>query len=186
MRIAAITKFKQGDLYKALKKLGWSQNELARRTGMQPSVLGRYMNLQLKPTEAAAQKIQNALAEAGEYIDVLTCWPDRFTGFNKVPVIEQTKDVPDEILISMMGEQNPQITYEINEEKELLNKALLLLTDRERDIVEDCFLSGISIEEKANKLNVTRSRIRQIVDRATLKLANGMRRLAKKDMSTVL
>jgi len=69
MEITAITKFKHGGLFKALRKLGWSQNELARRTGLSPNWIGQIINLHTRPSRQQADAIQKAFGDAGEYLE---------------------------------------------------------------------------------------------------------------------
>ena len=45
MKIAAIVKIKHGEIWKALETLGWSQSELARQAGLQPTTVGEIINL---------------------------------------------------------------------------------------------------------------------------------------------
>ena len=83
MKVSAITKFKQGDLWGAIKRLGWSQSRLAKEAGLDDGLVGKYINLLKKPTAEIANKIQIALAKHGEYLDVFAIWPENFKGLEQ-------------------------------------------------------------------------------------------------------
>jgi transcriptional regulator with XRE-family HTH domain len=93
MNVAAITRFKQGDVFKAMHKLGWSQKELARRSGLSYGLVCDFLNMKRRPNEESANAIQRALAEENIYIDVTSVWPDSFKGFKKSPKVVQIQDV---------------------------------------------------------------------------------------------
>jgi len=93
MKITAITKFKHGSLWAAIKQLGWTQAELARRTGLHQTQIGTIINLQQRPTEKEANTIQRVLGENGIYFDPTQEWPETFRGLPKRITIEQTKEV---------------------------------------------------------------------------------------------
>lgn len=104
MNITAITRFKHGDVYQLLKKLGWKQSDLAKKTGLHPSSIGGIINLKRRPTLEMARKIQNAFGEAGEFLDILQHWPELFDGNGKSFCIEQTRDID---VLSL--QENPEI-----------------------------------------------------------------------------
>lgn len=93
MRITAITRFKHGDLYAILQRLGWTQSELARKTGITPTKIGAIINLVRRPRIEEADAIQHALGEAGEYLDVLAEWPETFKGIRPGFRYVQSADV---------------------------------------------------------------------------------------------
>lgn len=123
MRIAAITKFKQGTLWGLLKKLGWSQNELSRRTGIGPSQIGCYINLKKKPSKEIADRIQAAFAEAGEAVDVMAIWPESFCGASKSIVIEQMREV-DLIECKNSFSLHPSMLPDMDEANKILKMAI--------------------------------------------------------------
>ena len=123
MRIAAITRFKQGTLWATLKKLGWSQNELSRRTGISASQIGCYINLKKKPSKEVADRIQAAFAEAGEAVDVMAIWPESFRGASKSIVIEQTRDV-DLIDCGNSFSLHPSMLPDMDEANRILKMAI--------------------------------------------------------------
>jgi RNA polymerase sigma factor (sigma-70 family) len=180
MKITAITKLKQGDLWDVMKRLNWNQSELARRTGIAPVVIGEILNLKKKPTEFLLSKIQNAFAEEGEFIDVFSIWPDRFKGFNQRPIIEQTREVSDNVLIGMINEQNPQISYENKEQIDILNKTIVTtLTEREEFVIENIHFSNKSLADIGREMGISRERVREINLKAMGKIKNKLLKINK-------
>lgn len=171
MKVTAITTLKQGDLWEAMKRLNWNQAELARKAGIDQVTIGRILNLRKKPTEFLISKIQNAFAEEGEFIDVFCIWPDRFKGFDQRPVLEQTREIPNDVLIGMLNEQNPQISYETKEQIDILNKAIITtLTEREEFVIESIYFSNKSLVDIGREVGVTGNRIMQIHEKALKKI----------------
>src|SRR5262252_2136361 len=98
MKVTAITRFKQGDLFALLEKLGWNQAELARRTGMNPSTVGNIINMRQRPSLAQARKIYDVFEEAGEFFDLMQVWPEHFKGFPIRIEVVQTQELTEEQL----------------------------------------------------------------------------------------
>ena len=99
MKITAITRYKHGELYSILKRIGWTQSELARQTKISICRIGDIINLVTRPTSDQADAIQKAIGTAGEYLDVLSEWPESFDGLKRGYKREQTSEVPMERLI---------------------------------------------------------------------------------------
>jgi hypothetical protein len=93
MNVTAVTRFKHGDIYQLLKKLNWTQSELARRAVVHPTRISQIINLRKRPSVEIAQKIQNAFGEVGEFLDILAQWPELFKGLESPAVIEQTREI---------------------------------------------------------------------------------------------
>ena len=70
---------------------------------------------------------------------------------------------------------------EVSKRKALLNKAINVLNDREKHIIQDRKLSETpkTLEELSNEYNISRERIRQIEERAFQKLQTEMLSLAR-------
>ena len=70
---------------------------------------------------------------------------------------------------------------EVSKRKALLNKAINVLNDREKHIIQDRKLSETpkTLEELTNEYNISRERIRQIEERAFQKLQTEMLSLAR-------
>ena len=70
---------------------------------------------------------------------------------------------------------------EVSKRKILLNKAINVLNDREKNIIHDRKLSETpkTLEELSQEYNISRERIRQIEERAFQKLQSEMMNLAR-------
>lgn len=159
MRIAAITKLKQGDIYEALKRLGWTQSELSKRSGISQQTLGMIINLKLKPSKEAATRIQEAFAKDGEFVDVWAVWPETFLGFKKAPVIEQIQDVD---FGRIIGQSHTPLLGIVKEERdEAIRELLNTLTEEQRDVMESR-MRGQTLDEIGHRRGVTREWVRQL------------------------
>lgn len=177
MKIAAITRFKQGVLFAALQKLGWTQSELARRAGIHPPHISAYMNLKRVPGEAHARAIQNAFGEAGVFVDVENAWPATFTGLAYAPVVTDIREVDDALLLNAQDESGLSQnalgrTVEFNgvgvdELNHLLED---VLDERERTVMEQRFYEGKTLDEIGRKFKRTRESVRQTQEIALKKL----------------
>lgn len=164
MRITAITKYKHGDLLNVLRKLNWNQAELARRAGVTPGAIGRVINLQCRPSQDLANKIQVAIGEAGVFIDVLEMWPESFRGLAPGFTSEQTADFD----LSQLGWSDglPVAGLSADYDLDKLPQALSTLDERERRVIESRYMDNQTFDQVANKYGVTRERIRQIESKA--------------------
>lgn len=178
MRITAITRYKHGELLAILRRLGWSQAELARRSGISVQMIGCYINLVRRPGEEQANRIQRALGEAGEYLDVEACWPETFEGLGRVIVREQTEDVPVSMLLDYSAPTETLALEDIKsrERMEVLESVLVQLDKQQQAAIRLNILEGLSLDETGKKLGVSRERIRQIVSKG-LRLMRHPRRM---------
>lgn len=99
MKVTAITRYKQGDIYLALQKLGWTQAELAKRTGIHYQTLGTIINLRKKPNKSQLDKIQAVFADEGVFVDVVDMFPPGFKPLNPAYKAVQTKEIVFESLL---------------------------------------------------------------------------------------
>ena len=173
MKITAITRYKHGELYAILNRLGWTQSELARRSGLSPDGIGRILNINKRPSQKTANAIQTALGEAGEYLDVLEEWPESFKGIKQGARKEETMEVPMERLI---GCREAMIIVAPNEQDkkkiyEAIDYAMDELSDRERRVIEARYFECVSLADIAKEFGLLSSeRIRQIEAKALRKL----------------
>jgi len=155
MKVTAITKFKQGDLYNALKKLGWTQAELARRSGVSPEAIGCALNLRNKPSPSRIAKIQKAFGEAGVFIDVLSIWPEDFKGLDKSVTVEQTKEVD----LALIGSNTPVLhdTMKPNfdDARKIIDETLSELTPKQASYIRETFLNGKTCGEAGKDVGKT-------------------------------
>jgi len=172
MKITAITRFKHGELYALLKKLGWTQSELSRRSGMCPTTIGNIINLKSRPTEQQANAIQKSLAEAGEFFDVLSEWPEAFQGVKQNLI--QTSDIPLERLID--HPEVLQIAAESDDDdmeydlEDRMNEALETLPDIEHAVVKGHFWERKTFDQIGTAIGRTRVGTQLIMARALRKL----------------
>lgn len=153
MQITAITRYKHGKIYGLLQKLGWTQADLVRRSGLSLHVVGRIINLQGRPSREAADAIQRAFGEAGEYLDVLEEWPETFLGLKRGFKRTQTEDIPLESLLESgaMGAldlgRNPREDLELQELEARVSDVFETLTEREKAVLTSRFLERKTLFE---------------------------------------
>lgn len=163
MKIAAITRYKQGDIYTALQQLGWTQTRLAQEIGCWPYMVGLIINLKKKPTVELANKIQAVFGEHDIYIDVTELWPDTFQPLTKNLRVQMAEVE----LLSLEGttlclEDNSSPILD-NEEREIVEAFLDSLSDREKEIVTMRFFDGLTLNEIGLRLHISTERVRQII-----------------------
>ena len=177
MKITAITRYKHGELYAVLNRLGWTQAELARRCGLDPGRVGEVININKRPSQKTADAIQKALGEAGEYFDVLEQWPETFEGIRPGTRKEETMEVPMEVPMEcLIGCREAMMLPAPTERQEdglaaAMDAAMEDLTDREKRVLEARFFESMTLEDVAKEFGlVSRGRIRQIEAKALRKL----------------
>ena len=172
MKITAITRYKHGELYAILNRLGWTQSELARRAGLDAGRVGEVVNLNKRPSQKTANAIQNALGEAGEYFDVLEQWPETFQGIKKGTTKEETMEVPMECLIGCREAMKlPAPEQQSGDGLDtVMDECLATLTERERQVIEARFYEYRTLDEVGGQYRVGRERVRQIEAKALRKL----------------
>lgn len=174
MKITAITKFKHGNTLSAIRRLGWTQLELARRAGISVTQVSQAINLIRKPSSKTADAIQRAFGEAGEFVDVLSDWPESFNGTKKSFKIEQTEDFNLTTLTgcneAMMVSYNPENTAEKTEINTALINGLKMLPERERSILELYYLDNYTQNKIAGMYNLSPQGVSLLVKRALRKM----------------
>ena len=170
MKITAITRFKHGELYGILKRLGWSQKDLARKCGINQSTIGTIINLIRRPSVEQANAIQRALGEAGEYLDVLAEWPETFAGLKRAYRVEQTKEIPMERLLDhpevlQIAAPDPEVD-ENHEFYERLEAAINRLPETPAKVIRERFYNGKTFKEIGEELGFSDRGIWQIEQRA--------------------
>ena len=162
MKVTAVTKLKQGDLYNALQRLGWSQSELARRANISPTTIGKILSMQKRPGKMAADGIQRAFGEAGIYIDVLSVWPETFKGLGVSVTLTQTKEID---VLKIPSRVNPRQI----ELRSVVDKVLETLEPEEREVVEGR-MSGKTYVSIGKQIGKSHTRAKQIEDKALRRL----------------
>lgn len=152
MKITAVTKFKHGTIHGLLRKLNWTQKELAKRAKVCQSKLGRVINLKQRPTQRMALAVQSAFGEVGEFLDILAEWPECFQGLANNR-LEQTCEVPTERLLDhpealLIADESSGDNTEIADFSERICQAIAILTPREQTVI-NARLSGSTFDEIA-------------------------------------
>jgi RNA polymerase sigma factor (sigma-70 family) len=178
MEIAAITKFKHGGLWKAMKQAGMTQSDLARASDTTASTIGCVINLKQKPSSHLASKIQNALAERGVYFDVLESFPDAFKPI-KCNTIEQVRDVEFISLEDMPREKLLELPDKKNEisvdKKHILEEVMETLPPQAEKVLRMRFLEQMTTREIMLDLKLSRERVRQIIGKALRRMRHPTR-----------
>jgi len=149
MKIVSITRYKHGNLYQAIKQLGWNQSRLAEKSQLSPIIISDIINLKRRPTQKEANKIQTAFAAEGLYFDVLEEWPETFR-LKKSAINIQIEEVP---LQSLVGcKEAFQVECETTIENpiyELLDEEIKRLRPKMKDVIRQRFYQGKSLDEVA-------------------------------------
>lgn len=177
MNVTAITRFKQGDLWAILRKLGWTNKKLAEKCGLNQTTIGKVINLQSRPTQKVADAIQRALGEAGEYFDVLAVWPETFKGLGRGFRIEKTQEVPLDRLIDHpeileLPAPEPDQTEEVDLALEDAIKRLG--DDRRHALLKMYYLEGMSSSDIGAKFGITQSRVHSLIAQSIRAIRNKM------------
>lgn len=177
MKITAITRFKHGGLWSILKRIDWTQSKLAEMCGFSPYVIGDIINLQRRPTVEQANTIQRVLGDAGEFLDVLSEWPETFAGLKRGFNVEHTEDIPLERLID--HPEILQIPEEFPADYSGLSAALESIPARERKALEKVWLEEKTLKESSDEMGYAGGgeRARQLSNKA-LRLLRHPKRIA--------
>jgi hypothetical protein len=175
MKVALVARVKQGDLWEALQKRGWSQRQGAEFLGIDQSRFGDMINLRKIPqmtpelevklyelTGKTSEELFPEEFRAKEFLEgqrVFTafgaCTPDQLVGAG----------------VQCLPARSIDDTLALRSE---LSGILGKLTTREREVVIRRFgLNGeppLTLEDTAEELEVTRERVRQVEIRAKKKL----------------
>ena len=169
MEVAAAVRFKHGAMWKALKALGWSQTELARKSGLSTTTIGAIINMKTRPSEEIALRIEIAFAEAGQLVGVLAEWPKNFRLKAKGEI-----SIYRELNQEQLTSPDPR---KVLERKEMAENALACCTPKEQELLRLRYLEDRSLGEIAEKEGHSRQNIshkiqvvlRKIRQRATIK-----------------
>lgn len=188
MKVTAITRYKHGALWTAIKQLGWTQKEMANQCGVCQNRFNSIINMHVRPTEKEANNIQRVLGQHDIYLDPTQEWPSAFTGYKKSLVVEQTKDVgplalnfAETYYAQLEDGSSPSDELVEEEKRDALQKALDCLTKRERTVVDYRFgFTGGSKhtqKECADHFKVSKSLIDLVVKRSIAKMRIAMERM---------
>lgn len=175
MKVAAITRFKHGLVWELLKKQGWTQSELAARSGIWAGKLGAIINLKIRPSLEEAQAIQRAFGEAGEFLDLELAWPLEFVGTKTSIVVEQSQEVDPACIAENKTLLLDSGSGDLNELRQQLDLALDTLKPQEAYVIRGRFLESRTSESLRKKLKVCQARVYEIERTALRKLRHPSR-----------
>jgi len=195
IRITLHTKLKHATLFEAACRLG-SQSELARRLGVLPTVIGRWINLQEVPKGAfgegknpwepeRVESFEKAVfEETGKTLEDL--WPKELRNAKEFLKAGKTLNIVKEISVQRLTSSIagrlalPDTTKEVDtkDRQEVcgsrIETILRTLTWREREVVKLRYGLGDGLsytyEEVARIFKVTRERVRQLEAHAMRKM----------------
>lgn len=172
MKIAAITRFRQGDLFQAMRRLGLTQSELARATGVSQSTISQILRMRLRPSVSLAEKIEIELGRRGEYVDLLAGWPKRFRLRTNTRV--EIRDIPENLLLDVQHRPVPQIEYmRALDRTNVIDRVLQNLTHREERVIRARYGIGCeprTLEQLGEELGYCSRAIASIENKALNKL----------------
>lgn len=173
MKVTAITRFKHGEIFERLKRLGWTQSDLARKAGLSVSTTNNIINLIRRPTIEQATAIQKAFGEAGDYFDVLAEWPETFAGLKRGYKREQTAEVEMENLLSCreaMMIPAPEVDIEARELDDSLESILDELTENQATVIRMRYWGNFTTAQVAKKIGLCEGSVYQIQGSAMRKM----------------
>ena len=178
MKIAAITKFKHGGLWEALKKLGWTQSRLADECKISKASIGQICNLTHRPSVNQAELIERILLAAGVDWDSKDEWPETFKGFKTKIKLEQIAEL-DNLQLEAVQEFYFQRQIDgdpdtLPYDAEALDNALGMVSSEEKLVLEKRFgLNGsspLTLKQIGDSLFCTPENVRRIESSALRKL----------------
>jgi transcriptional regulator with XRE-family HTH domain len=175
MKIAAITKFKHGEMYKAMKQVDVSTPKLAKATGLSYHTLLKFLNMVRRPTEEQAQKLQLFFGRFDIFVDLEMWWPQEFSPLKKSAVIEQIADIPIEAWLSGSVQAALPPDEVLMQQETGIEKALATLRPREQYILRQRFLEGEIGSSTAENMGISPVRRQQIEATALRKLRHPSR-----------
>jgi len=151
-------------LIKLREDLGLNQGQAATEIGICASQLGRFESLKMTPIGKSGAWIPTAIKIA-EYFgaDLEWIWPMSILAYRGTGRYV-TELSGDEIQNVLAGEQ-PQTPLEIAERNEIIDdvqRQLVRLPERERDIVMSIYGNNETFKSVGDRYGLTRERIRQI------------------------
>ena len=178
-------RLKNAELIKARETLGLNQREAAKLIGISPHSLGKFELLKYYPNKELQEKICLAYIIAGYPITEEVAFPETLRGVKLKGKFITEREIPPERLLPLSELSDrllPIIQSEAVEKiyegqrKEAIRKVLSELDERQRRIV--IMYYGIDQDreydmgEIAKELNVSKSRVSQLINKALNRLRN--------------
>jgi len=185
MRIGIIARAKQGDIFEALEKRGWSQRQGAEFCGMGQGTFGRLINMRWVPEEFPPELTVKLYELTGKMPEEL--FPDwaRERDFLSTPkVSKRIVEVTLPMLQSAETLYLPPTPEEIFSKRELeekISQILPTLSLKEEQVVQRGVMNDETFEDISKDLHVSRERVRQICVVALRKLRHPSRARVLRD-----
>lgn len=184
-KVRAELKLKNDALLSAIEKKGYSQSHFARIIGVHPAHICDMVNLRYSPSENSEKELKISIALESDYETLFRPYLDIVKLKRKELIKNKYEALVDVEHVLNAGYKAPQIeTPDLNTEDfekdffELL-KRLNISKIQEKVLIMYFGLFGEythNLEEIGIKLNYTRERVRQIKERALMKLRKGDKR----------
>lgn len=176
MQIAAITRFKNGYLWRLLEKYKISGTEVARRAGLHPTTFSQYMVFKQVPTMERQVKIAEVFVALGEPFDLSAAWPDGLKALPRSPTVVQIAEVnprqiAGEFYRRLELNNAPDADTIGHFDPENLPQLLKALTDREKAVIQAYYSAdNPTLRQVGEKFRVAPERARQIISKSLRKI----------------
>ena len=165
IRIALVAKIKQGDIFAAMERLGWTQNRAAKEFGMSPQDFGRMINL-VKVPKYSEKLNDNLIKLTGKnYTELFPDDVERMFSDGKRgrrPLVAYGECDPKAIDMSAIRCLPARSLEDQTAMRDLLNRVLDELEPNRRRVIELRYVNGLAVDEVAQQLGVTSTRVNQI------------------------
>lgn len=177
MKIAAITRYKNGALWKALRDAKWTVRQLSEASGVSYRVVLEQVNLLKKaPKQKVVTALVMAFAEVGVILEPSEAWPEDFSPMIVAPVVEQYAEVEAASLMAARGMKEVEDSgLDVDDLKEALNYTLDSLNTEEEIALRMRFLGEATFREIGEALGVSQERVRQICAKGLRKMRHPAR-----------
>lgn len=170
MKITAITKFKNGELLRALRESKMSGVKFSRFAGISQQRFSNCLCLRAHPNDTTKAKIEYAFLQLGIWFDSEDAWPPDFVPLTKATSISETQDVDLSNIRATLGYEyhqmieNSRDVHQLEHETER-TEILDSLSFGPR-VVLAARLEGKTLSSIANRMGVTKARVGQLKDKA--------------------
>ncbi|MBR1691261.1 MAG: FliA/WhiG family RNA polymerase sigma factor [Lachnospiraceae bacterium] len=162
----------RGAILDQIRKMDWIPRTIRQKQRKIDNVLKDVE--QAKGRQATDEELAQGL---GISSDELTEWQSQMKVTAVVSLnefLEQGSEIPNERGRVSEDFARPEDVYERNELKEVLSDALLLLTDKEKTVIELYYYEDLTLKEISRILEVSESRVSQLHTRALEKMKTKM------------
>jgi len=174
MRIGIIAKAKQGDIFEALEKRGWTQGQGAEFLGMDQSTFGRLLNMRWVPREFSPELTIKLYELTGKTTEELFPEWARQKDFLTMPKVSKKFFGVTPLLLQAFAPQHllvgPEEAFYKEEVTRIIEEALHTLSPREEEVVRRHVMNDESLEDISKEVDMPGWMLRAIRDKALRKL----------------